>query len=325
MTGCVLLVAEQRQGELNPASLETLVAAQRIAAATGAELVVALPGASAAEALAPVGGYQVDRLLALEHAALDPYGPDAYTAAVEALVRDLAPDWVLFPHTYQVRDYAPCVAARFGSSLISDCVGVRGDAGSLVFERQVFQGKLHADVAPAGDAPHFASFQAAAFGADELTAGAGSVAVESIAPELSVTPKVSSEAPVREGGQAVDLGQADIIVSVGRGIQDASNIDIARELAEAIGGELGASRPVCDEGWMPIDRQVGSSGQSVAPKLYLALGISGASQHLVGMKGAKTIVAVNKDPKAPIFKVADYGIVGDVLEVMPALVKALKG
>lgn len=325
MTGCVLLVAEQRQGELNPASLETLVAAQRIAAAGGAELVMALPGASAADVLAPVAAYQVDRLLAVEHAALDPYGPDAYTAAVEALVRDLQPDWVLFPHTYQVRDYAPCVAARFGSSLISDCVGVSDQGSSLVFERQVFQGKLHSDVAPAGDAPHFASFQAAAFGPDDLVAAAGPVAVETIAPDLSVTPKVVTEAPQLEGGQSVDLSEADIIVSVGRGIQDAANIDIAKELAAAIGGELGASRPVCDEGWVPIDHQVGSSGQSVSPKLYLALGISGASQHLMGMKGAKTIVAVNKDPKAPIFKVADYGIVGDVLEVMPALIKVLKG
>lgn len=318
-----MLIAEQRQGALNPVTLESLVAGQQLAAALATELVVALPGAASAALAEEMSGYAMNRLLAVEHAALDPYGPDAYTAVSEQLVRELQPDWVLFPHTYQVRDYAPSVAARFSRSLISDCVAFSTEDG-LVFERQVFQGKLHADVAPQGEGPHFASFQAAAFSADALTAASAPVPVETMSLDVAVTARVTTEAPARDGDQAVDLGSADIIVSVGRGIQDESNIDIARELAEAIGGEIAASRPVCDEGWMPIERQVGSSGQSVSPKLYLALGISGASQHLVGMKGAKTIVAVNKDPKAPIFKVADYGIVGDVLEVMPALVSALK-
>lgn len=324
MTGCVLLVAEQRQGELNPVSLETLVAGQQISEALGAQLVVALPGADAAAAAAAFSAFRMNRLLAVEHAALEPYGPDAYAAVTEQLVRELQPEWVLFPHTYQVRDYAPSAAARFSRSLISDCVGVSSGGGGLVFERQIFQGKLHADVAPQGDGPHFASFQTAAFSADALAPAAEPLSVETMTPPMDVALRVETRSPEREGGQAVDLGQAEIIVSVGRGIQDAGNIDIARELATAIGGEIAASRPVCDEGWMPIERQVGSSGQSVAPKLYLALGISGASQHLVGMKGAKTVVAVNKDPKAPIFKVADYGIVGDVLEVMPALISALK-
>jgi electron transfer flavoprotein alpha subunit len=324
MSGCVLLIAEQRQGALNPVSLETMVAGQQLASALGAELVVALPGAGATALAAEFSAYQASRLLAVEHAALEPYGPDAYTAVAEHLVRELQPAWVLFPHTYQVRDFAPSVAARFERSLISDCVAVSHTGGELLFERQVFQGKLHADVAPLGDGPHFASFQAAAFSSDALQPAASPVAVETLSPELAVAARVSTEAPEREGGQVVDLSSAEIIVSVGRGIQDEGNIDVARELAEAIGGEIAASRPVCDEGWIPIERQVGSSGQSVAPKLYLALGISGASQHLVGMKGARTIVAVNKDPKAPIFKVADYGIVGDVLEVMPALISALK-
>jgi electron transfer flavoprotein alpha subunit len=323
MGGTVLVVAEQRQGELNPLSLEAMVAGQKAAGALGASLVVAVLGDSVSGLLDALTCYRADRLLAVEHDTLTPYGPDAHAAAVENLVRELAADWVFFSHTYQVRDFAPRVAARFARSLISDCVDLRGEADSLVLVRQLFQGKLNADVAATGDSPHFASFQAAAFSADELEPG--SCSVDSLQASLAVTSRISMQAPEQAGERAVDLGQAEIIVSVGRGMQEEGNVDLARQLADAIGGELGASRPVCDEGWLPIERQIGSSGQTVAPRLYLALGISGASQHLVGMKGARTIVAVNKDPKAPIFKVADYGIVGDVLEVVPALVGALKG
>lgn len=324
MSKTVLVVAEQRLGELNPVSLETLVAGQRAADAHGLSLVVALIGAEVEAMAGELAAYKMDRLLAVEHESLDPYGPVAFCDAAAGLVKELDPEYVFFPHTYQGRDFAPRVAARFGRSLISDCVDIRSEDGQLVCERQVFQGKLHADIVPVGEAPHFVSFQSAAFGIDELAAAAAPCTVEKPAPELAAAPGVTMQQPVKEGEQTVDLGQAEIIVSVGRGIQDPANIDIARQLAAAIGGELGASRPVCDEGWLPIERQIGSSGQTVAPKLYVALGISGASQHLVGMKGSKLIVAINKDPKAPIFKQADYGIVGDVLEVVPALVKALE-
>jgi electron transfer flavoprotein alpha subunit len=324
MSGSVLVIAEQRRGELNTASLETLVAGQRAAEARGLELVVALLGKGAGGLLEQFSSYRVDRLLAVEHELLEAYCPEAYAAAVEALVRELEPEWVFFPHSYQARDFVPRVAARFARSLISDCVDIRSEGEQLVCVRQVFQGKLNADVAATGETPYFVSFQPAAFSVDALQPAAQACSVEIRAISLDISPVVTMQAETQEGGQAVDLSQAEIIVSVGRGVQEQSNIDLARQLATAIGGELAASRPVCDEGWLPIDRQVGSSGQTVAPKLYLALGISGASQHLMGMKGAKIIVAVNKDPKAPIFKVADYGIVGDVLEVMPALVEALK-
>lgn len=324
MTGSVLVVAEQRLGQLNPASLETLVAGQRVAVALGKDLVVAVPGASVEAAAEQLAAYQLDRLVGVEHALLDPYSPGAYCSVVEALVQELSPDLVFFPHTYQGRDFAPRVAARSGRSLISDCVDVRVDDGQLVCVRQVFQGKLHADVVPVGEPPHFVSFQSAAFGIDQLAAATAACQLEksAIAPDADAL-GVAMEAPAQEGERSVDLSQADIIVSAGRGLGDAANIDIVRQLADAIGGEVGASRPVCDEGWLPIERQVGSSGQTVTPKLYIALGISGASQHLVGMKGSKVIVAVNKDPKAPIFKQADYGITGDVMEVIPALIKAL--
>jgi electron transfer flavoprotein alpha subunit len=324
MTGTVLVVAEQRSGQLNPASLETLVAGQRTAKGQGKSLVVALVGAQMEAAAEQLAGYQMDRLLVVEDALLDPYSPGVYCSVVEGLVREISPDLVFFPHTYQGRDFAPRVAARCGRSLISDCVDIRNDAGQLVCVREIFQGKLHADVVPVGEPPHFASFQSAAFSIDELAAAATACQVEkpAIAPDASA-PGVVMAQPVQEGERSVDLSQAEIVVSVGRGIGDAANIDIVRQLADAIGGEVGASRPVCDEGWLPIERQVGSSGQTVAPKLYIALGISGASQHLVGMKGSKLVVAVNKDPKAPIFKQADYGITGDVMEVIPALIKAL--
>ena len=324
MSESVLVVTEHRGGELNPSSLEAVVAGQRAASALGLPLVVAVPGSGVADLAEQFAGYKVDRLLAVESDMLEPYGPESYTAALQQLVADLQASWVFFSHTYQTRDYAPRVAARLDRSLISDCVDLRVDGDQLVFVRQVFQGKLNADIAVSGSPPHLVSFQPGSFSVDELEAGSG-CAVEQLRLSLAISPRIIMQTPEQEGSRAVDLGQADIIVSAGRGIGEEGNVELVQQLAAAIGGEVGASRPVCDEGWLPIERQIGSSGQTVAPKLYLALGISGASQHLMGMKGSHIIAAVNKDPNAPIFKVADYGIVGDVLEVAPALIEALKG
>lgn len=241
-----------------------------------------------------------------------PYTADAYTAAVEELIRKENPTLVVFGHTYQTRDYAPKLAARFGRVLISDVIAGKPP----VFVRQMFQGKFNADVRLVGDGPHFVSIQAGAWRAE-------SASVESFSP-TSVTSRQVAEPPFREAARAVDLTAADIIVSVGRGIKEKENIPVVEALAQALGAELAASRPICDAGWLPMDRQVGSSGQTVSPKLYVAVGISGAIQHLVGMKGAKTVVAINKDPDAPIFEVAHYGIVGDLFEVVPALVEGIK-
>jgi len=241
-----------------------------------------------------------------------PYTADAYSAAVEELIRKVNPRLVVFGHTYQTRDYAPKLAARFGRVLIGDVISARPP----VFTRQMFQGKLNADVRAVGDGPHFISIQAGAW-------RAGSAPVEVFRPS-PVTSRQVAEAPFREAARAVDLTAADIIVSVGRGIKEKENLPVVEALAQALGAELAASRPICDAGWLPMDRQVGSSGQTVSPKVYVAVGISGAIQHLVGMKGAKTIVAINKDPDAPIFEVANYGIVGDLFEVVPALVEEIK-
>jgi electron transfer flavoprotein alpha subunit len=225
---------------------------------------------------------------------------------------------VVFGHTYQTRDYAPRLAARFGRTLIGDVIAARFEKKEPpVFVRQMFQGKFNADVRLVGDGPHFVSIQAGAWRAD------GSPQVEKFSP-ASVTSRQVAEPPFREAARAVDLTAADIIVSVGRGIKEKENIPVVEALAQALGAELAASRPICDAGWLPMDRQVGSSGQTVSPKVYVAVGISGAIQHLVGMKGAKTVVAINKDPDAPIFEVAHYGIVGDLFQVVPALVEELK-
>jgi electron transfer flavoprotein alpha subunit len=232
---------------------------------------------------------------------------------------------VLLPHTYQVRDFAPKLAASLGKGMIGDCVGYRHENGKLIFVRQMFQGKTAADVVFEGTAPWFATFQAGAFRADLVAQGTAKAPVTSISVDLK--PEQIRTKPLelfREAKQAVYLTQAPILVAVGRGIKAPENIPLAEKLAKLLGGELAASRPICDEGWLPMDRQIGSSGQTVAPKLYLALGISGAIQHVVGMKGSRTIVAINKDQNAPIFEIADYGIVGDLFEIVPALNEALE-
>jgi electron transfer flavoprotein alpha subunit len=249
-----------------------------------------------------------------------PYTADAYTAAVEELIRKVNPTLVVFGHTYQTRDYAPRLAARFGRVLIGDVIAAHFEKKDPpVFVRQMFQGKFNADVRLVGDGPHFVSIQAGAW-----RAAAGEPA-ETFSPDLSGSRlRQVAEPPFREAARAVDLTAADIIVSVGRGIKEKENIPVVEALAQALGAELAASRPICDAGWLPMDRQVGSSGQTVSPKVYFAVGISGAIQHLVGMKGAKTIVAINKDRDAPIFEVAHYGIVGDLFEVVPALVEEIK-
>jgi electron transfer flavoprotein alpha subunit len=318
----VLVVMEARGGAWNRMSFETLAAGQQLARALGVGARAAVVGGDVAGLAGELAGYSLEKVYAVSHALLGEYTADGYAAAVEALVRRDGADVVLFPHTYQVRDFAPKVATRFGRVLVSDAIGYRNEGG-LVFVRQLFQGKLNADVRVSGEGPQFASLQAGAFRAE--AAEAGQAAVEEFAPELAVGAiRQRPEAPFRESARAVDLTAAEIIVSVGRGIKEKENIGVVEELAKALGAEMAASRPICDNGWLPMERQVGSSGQTVAPKVYVAVGISGAIQHLVGMKGSKTIVAINKDANAPIFEVADYGIVGDLFEVVPALVAEVK-
>jgi electron transfer flavoprotein alpha subunit len=322
----ILVITEQRQGKWNNTSFETLAAAQQIAADTGSAISAAVLGKGVANFADELASKNIAEVLLVEHDLLEAYTPDGYCLALSQVMESAKPDLVLFPHTYQVRDFAPKLAAMLGKGMIADCVGFHKEGDKLVFVRQMFQGKTVADVTFQGPAPWFASFQSGAFRADLLAAhSAGKAPVNKISVQLK--PEQIRTKPLelfKEVKSAVDLTQAPIIISVGRGIKAPENIPQAEALAKAMGGEMAASRPICDEGWLPMERQIGSSGQTVAPKLYLALGISGAIQHVVGMKGARTIVAINKDQNAPIFEIADYGIVGDIFEIMPALTAALE-
>jgi electron transfer flavoprotein alpha subunit len=321
----ILVFIEHRDGAINKTSFEALAAAQALGAGVGQEVSAVVLGTDAKLA-GEVAGYKVSKVISAENAKLSEYTPDAYTDAMEQVVRQTAPAFVVMPHTYLVRDYAPKLAARFGRDVISDCVRAVVEGGRATFTRRIFLGKIDADVVPTDEPPVFVTFQSGAYRADQAERGEGA-AVESVAVEVGEV-RMRPEAPFQEVKQAVDLSKADIIVAVGRGIKSQENLALVERLAEALGAEVAASRPICDAGWLPIDRQIGSSGQTVAPKLYVALGISGAIQHLVGMKNSSTIVAVNKDAEAPIFDIADYGVVGDLFEVVPVLteeVKKLKG
>ena len=318
----VLVVLEQRGGTWNRMSFEALAAGQKVAQALGIPLAAVVPG-SGVEALAKEAAtYAVEKVYAVDSPLLADYTPDGYTTALEQLIKAVQPKIIVFPHTYQVRDYAPKLATRFGKALVSDVVDVKTEGSAVAFVRQLFQGKLHADVRASGDM-QFVSVQAGAFRAAER-AGAGA-SIENFPVQIEPSQiRSKPDAPFRDAQRSVDLTAADIIVSVGRGIKEKDNLPVVEALATALGAEIAASRPICDNGWLPMERQVGSSGQTVSPKLYLAVGISGAIQHLVGMKGAKTIVAINKDENAPIFETADYGIVGDLFEIVPALVEEIK-
>jgi len=321
----LLVITEQREGKWNNTSFETLAAAQQIGAQAGGKLAAAVIGKGVAALAGELAAKKLDEVLLIEHELLAAYTPDGFCVALAQAIAQTKPDLILLPHTYQVRDFAPKLAASLGKGMIGDCVGYRYENGRLIFVRQMFQGKTAADVVFEGAAPWFATFQAGAFRADLVTQGAAKAPVKAIAVELR--PEQIRTKPLelfREAKQAVDLTQAPILVAIGRGIKAPENIPMVEKLAKLLGGELAASRPICDEGWLPMERQIGSSGQTVAPKLYLALGISGAIQHVVGMKGSRTIVAINKDQNAPIFEVADYGIVGDLFEIVPALTEALE-
>ena len=317
----VLVVLEQRDGKWNRMSFEALTAAQKIAEVAGGPVQAAVLGSNLDSLAQEAGRYAVDKVFVLDDPLLAQYTPDGYTAALEQLIAAQQPKVVVFPHTYQVRDYAPKLSTRLGRALVSDVVDVKPEGG-LHFVRQLFQGKLNADVHVSGE-PEFVSIQAGAFRAAE--AGSGSAAVEPFPVKLEAAQiRSRPDKPFREAQRSVDLASASIIVSVGRGIKEKDNLPVVEELASVLGAELAASRPICDNGWLPMERQVGSSGQTVAPKMYLAVGISGAIQHLVGMKGSQTVVAINKDENAPIFETADYAVVGDLFEIVPALVAEIK-
>jgi electron transfer flavoprotein alpha subunit len=317
----ILVVAEQREGKLNRVSLETIAAAQQISKDTGWPVEAVLPGNNIMPLASELAQKAVAKVYALEAPSLAAYTSDAYVEALKHFIAEKQPSLVLFPHTYQVRDFAPRLALALDRTLISDSIGYKHENGKLLFTRQMFQGKFAADVSFQAESPWLATIQIGAFRADQ--AEAGSAPVESVAAK-EISARITPHEVFQEAKQAVDLSQAEVIVAVGRGIKEQKNLTLAENLAKALGGEVAASRPICDNGWLPLERQIGSSGQTVAPKLYFALGISGAIQHIVGMKGSRTIVAVNKDPEAPIFEIADVGLVGNLFDLVPAITEEIK-
>jgi electron transfer flavoprotein alpha subunit len=316
----ILVVIEQREARISRISWEALAAAQSLGAQLSLPVAAVIPGAQTESLAAELAGKALAKVVRVEHPLLSAYTPDGFTSALEQLVRAEQPRYVLFPHSYQVRDYAPALAARLGQVLIGDVTGI-GDGPT--FSRQLMQGRLNGAYRHSGAGPCFISVQSGAFHADAVQAGSAQIALFTPTIEAAQIRTRPGE-PFRGSAQTVDLGSAQFIVSVGRGIKGAENLPVVEELAAALGAELAASRPICDNGWLPMERQVGSSGQTVSPKLYVAVGISGAIQHLVGIKGSQCVVAINKDPDAPIFEVADYGIVGDLFEVVPAITEAVK-
>jgi electron transfer flavoprotein alpha subunit len=322
----IYVVLEDRNGRIGRISFEAIAAANILAAQSGTKPTAIVIGTQT-EALANEAATKsVSKVVRIEHRLLSPYTADGYTTALQQLIAAESPDYIVFPHTYQVRDYAPALAARLARVLIGDVTAI-GDLTAVshgpTFIRSLMQGRLSGSYRSSGS-PTLVSVQSGAFrGAEEAQYAPAEITTFVPTIESSQIRTKPSE-PYRGAAQTVDLGSAQMIVAVGRGIREESNLSLVRDLAAALSAEVAASRPICDNGWLPIERQVGSSGQTVAPKLYLAVGISGAIQHLVGMKGSQCIVVINKDAEAPIFEVADYGIVGDLFEVVPALTDAIK-
>ena len=317
MANGILVFIEHVDGKINKASYEAVRAAQLISGATGQAVSAVIFGSGISATAGEIATKKLGAVYTIENDALKSYTADGYSTAFKQVIEQLQPELVLMTHTYEVRDFAPKLAASLRRALIGDCISHKVEGGELVLTRQVFQGKMAADVVPVGDKPHFVSFQIGSFRGDECETGQAEV--KALTVNLDGVVRQQPEERFKEAKAAVDLTAAPLIVSVGRGIKEQKNIEIVKKLADAMGAELSASRPICDNEWLPMDRQIGSSGQTVAPKMYLAVGISGAIQHLVGMKGSRTIVAINKDKEAPIFEIADYGIVGDLFEIVPAL------
>ena len=317
----ILVFIEHKNCVLNKTSLEAVTAAQAIGKDLGLKVAAVVPCDKDCALAQEIAGYDLEKVIVAKNEKLATYTPDGYADAWEQVIKATNPQFVVMSHTYQVRDFAPKVAARLGREVVGDCIRYRNENGKLVLSRRIFLGKLDADVTIGGDAPYFVTFQSGAFRGDNAAKGSATVETMDVnVGEIRMTP----EEPFQEAKSSVDLTKSEIIVAVGRGIKSQENIALAQQLADALGADLAASRPICDSEWLPIDRQIGSSGQTVAPKLYLALGISGAIQHIVGMKNAGTIVAVNKDAEAPIFDIADYGIVGDLFEAVPVMIEEIK-
>ena len=319
----ILIVLEESNGQIHRMGLESIAAGQRLSDEMGLTAGALVLGGNADGLADQASKYQLGEVVKVNDALLESYSADGYSEAVKQIIDQENPTYVLFGHTYQVRDYVPRLSAKLNKPFLVDNIAIRVENGQPIFTKQMFNAKLSADVEANGSGPFLVSFQSAAFSMDAAAAGSASIRESTVQLDTAMI-RTKSEPPFQEEAGGVDLTSADIIVSIGRGIGKEENIPLAVELSKALGGELAASRPVVDSGWLPSAHQIGSSGQSVSPKLYLALGISGAIQHVVGMKGSKNIVTINKDPDAPIFEISDYGVVADILEIIPKLTEAIQ-
>ena len=316
----ILVFIEHKNCVLNKTSLEAIAAAQSIGKDLGLKATAVIPCDRDCTLAQEIAHYDLEKVIVAKNEKLGTYTPDGYADCWEQVIKAANPQYVVMAHTYQVRDFAPKVAARLGREVIGDCIRYKAEGNKLVLTRRIFLGKLDADVTVGGEAPFFITFQSGAFRGDNAAKGTATVDTMDVnVGDIRMTP----EDPFQEAKASVDLTKSEIIVAIGRGIKSQENIAVAQQLADALGADLAASRPICDSEWLPIDRQIGSSGQTVAPKLYIALGISGAIQHIVGMKNSGTIVAINKDAEAPIFDIADYGIVGDLFEALPVMIEQI--
>ena len=319
----ILIILEDSNGKIHRMGLESIAGAQKLASSTGLKTSAVVMGSNADALADEASQFDLEEVIRIKDELLSNYSSDGYTHAVKQIIDSESPTYVLFGHSYQVRDYVPKLSAKLMKPFLADNIALNVDGDTMTLTKQMFNAKLFSDVTARDQGPHLISFQSAAYNADTIASGSPSVRDYEVSLDSSML-KTQSEEPFKESAEDLDLTAAELIVSVGRGIGKEENIPLAQEFAKTIGAELSSSRPVVDSGWLPSVHQVGSSGQSVSPKMYLALGISGAIQHVVGMKGSKNIVAINKDPDAPIFEIADYGVVGDVLEILPKLNEALK-
>ena len=319
----IIVIAEHRRGELRDVTWEMLSKGRQLSEAIGGELSVALLGKGVknlAEALRP----KANRVLLMEDDHLEYYNSETYEEALAQLITERKPLLTMVGHTATGMDFAPTLAARLNIPLATDLIGMEAKDETFALTRQIYGGKINAAVSFLKRGPSYmVTIRAGAFPVVDKEPLSGEI--------ISIPSPLTEQALARrflqfvEAATAeVDITQADILVAVGRGIKDAENIPMMKELADSIGGVLACSRPVVDKKWLPKGCQVGTSGKTVKPKVYIAIGISGAFQHVAGMKGAGTIIAINKDPKAPIFSVAQYGIVADLFKIVPVIKDKIK-
>ncbi len=319
----IFVIAEHKDNKLKPITSELLVFAQRVGRDFNRPVTAVVLGSATAALADQLKSKKIHRVITAEHEQLADYKPDSYVEILKSIIEKEKPFLVLIGHTTQGMDFAPRLAVAIRRPLIAGCVEYEKQGDRLVLTRQIFNAKMNMKTALRGDPPYFATASPGAFPADDLESG-GNAEVVPFPVVLSAASRRKIIDRLEAAKGKADLTSAPIIVSGGRGLKEKQNFNLIFELAEAMGGSVGASRPVVDSEWLPREYQVGSSGQTVSPKLYVAIGISGAIQHLVGMQTSRCIVAINKDAEAPIFKVAHYGIVDDLFKVVPALTKIFK-